>query len=157
MNEIKDKFLALSPRDQLMIVIGTAVVVLYILIFVVLFPMQNNVDKLDKRVFASLDEQQRVHKLAGSVMANQQEGGGGQQSINALLNNSLGKFGLRMDNFQPSGSTARVRLDSADFNKVMGWLHEMEIKQNIQIKDLTITADDKPGAVLVNIQLQQGE
>lgn len=158
MNELKEKFLALSTRDQLMLVGGAALVLIYILVFVLLFPMQDRLDKSQQRVKSSLEEQSRVRHLAGQVLGLQQNGGGaGQQGINALLNESLGRFGLRMENFQPSGNTARVRLASAEFNQVLAWLHELEINQGLQVKDLTLTADKNPGAVLVNVQLQQGE
>lgn len=158
MNELKEKFLELSPRDQLMLVFGVGAVVIYVLIFVLLLPMQEDLSKQKKRVVAAKEEQQRVQVLAGKVLSAQQNGGNtGTQSINALLNQSLGQFGLRMENFQPSGNSARVRLASAEFNKVLAWLHELEIKQGLQVKDLTLTADKNPGAVLVNVQLQQGE
>ncbi len=158
MNELKEKFFELSPRDQLVLVAGVAAVLLYILIFVILVPAQAGVTKQQKKVHASLTEQQRVQTLAGQVLGARQSGGGtSNQSINGLLNSTLGEYGLRMENFQPSGNGARVRIGSAEFSNVLGWLHEMEIKQGVQIKDLTITAAEVPGAVLVSLQLQQGE
>ncbi len=158
MNEWKEKFFLLSARDQLMLVVGAAAIFLYILLFVVLGPLQSKLELQRKRVAAAVAEQQNVYSLAGKVKALQS--GGGQvanQSLNAIINDSLRQFGLRMENFQPSGSAARLRLAAADFNQVLPWLHELEIKQGLQIKDLTLTADKNPGAVLVNIQVQQGE
>lgn len=159
MNDIKQWFLDQSPRDQMMLSAGGIAVVLYILLFMVLMPLYENLEKTEKRNLAVMAEQQRVRELASQVLAQQKSPSGATagQNLNALLNQSLREFGLTMENFQPSGNSARVRLGSSEFNKVLAWLHEMEVKQGVQIKDLTITADQGPGAVLVNLQMVRGE
>lgn len=158
MNEIKQWFLDQSPRDQMMLSVGAVVVAIYVLFFMVLFPMQSDLVKTQKRNLASLQEQQTVRDLAGQVLAMQQGGQQpGSQNLTSLLNDSTRQFGLRMENVQPTGNSARVRLGASEFNAVLAWLHEMEIKQGLQITDLTITADKNPGAVQVNLQLTQGE
>ena len=159
MNDIKQWFLDQSPRDQMMVSVGGIAVVIYILVFLVLFPLQNNLEKTEKRNLASLQAQQTVRELAGQVLARQQAGQqeGGAQNLTSLLNNSTREFGLTMENVQPTGNSARVRLSASEFNKVLAWLHEMEIKQGLQVTDLTIAADKNPGVVQVNLQLTQGE
>jgi general secretion pathway protein M len=158
MNDFKQWFLDQSPRDQMMLSVGSVAVVIYILFFLILFPMQADLEKSQKRNLASLQDQQTVLDLAGQVMARQQGGQStGAQNLTSLLNDSTRQFGLRMENVQPSGNSIRVRLGSSDFNAVLAWLHELEIKQGLQVADLTITADKNPGAVQVNLQLTQGE
>lgn len=158
MNEIKQWFLDQSPRDQMVLSVGAVAVVIFILFFLILFPMQENLAKTQKRNLASLQEQQTVRDLAGQVLARQQDGTqGGSQNLTSMLNDTTRQFGLRMENVQPTGNSARVRLGASEFNTVLAWLHEMEVKQGLQVTDLTITADKNPGAVLVNLQLTQGE
>lgn len=159
MNEAKEWFLNLNSRDQLMLAIGGFAFLIYILLFMILIPMQGELERKKQGNLAAMSEQQRVHHLAGQVLGREQQQSNGrdtQQSLNALLNSSLRQFGLRMESFQPSGDTARVRLSSSEFNKVLAWLDEMETKKGVQIRDLTITADNDPGAVLVNLQIMQG-
>lgn len=158
MNEVKQWFLDQSPRDQMMLSVGGIAVVLYILLFMVLMPLYDNLEKTQQRNLAAMAEQQRVRELAGQVMAQKQSPSGSTagQNLNALLNESLREHGLTMENFQPSGNTARVRLGASEFNKVLAWLTEMEIKHGVQIKDLTIT-EQGPGAVGVNLQIARGE
>lgn len=159
MNDLKQWFLDQSPRDQLVLSVGGVATVIFILLFMVLLPMYDDLESTQRRNLAAVNEQQRVRELAGQVIGQQQSPSGATagQNLNALLNESLREFGLTMENFQPSGDSARVRLGSSDFNKVIAWLTEMEVKQGVQIKDLTITADQGPGAVLVNLQLVRGE
>lgn len=159
MNELKQKFMDLPPRDQLLLMVLSGVVVLYILIFVLLLPMQRSLKEAEVRNQRALVEQETVRELAGQVLAQRQSGSqpGGNTSLNALLNDSLREFGLVMENFQPSGSTARVRLSTSDFNKVLAWLHELEVRQGLTVRDLTVASDQNaPGAVQVNLQLAQG-
>lgn len=158
MNEIKQWFLDQSPRDQMVLSVGAVAVAIFILFFLILFPMQDDLAKTQKRNLASLQEQQTVRDLAGQVLARQQGGNqGSSQNLTSMLNDTTRQFGLRMENVQPTGNSARVRLGASEFNSVLAWLHEMEIKQGLQVTDLTITADKNPGAVLVNLQLTQGE
>lgn len=159
MDELKQKFLDLSPKDQLMLAVGGLAVLVYILVFLLLVPMQKETAKMQKRNTAALHEQQRVRDLASKLMAKQQAGEAGNQgdqSLNGILNTSLRDYELRMENFQPSGNSARVRLSSGDFNQVLAWLNEMETRQGMVIKNLTMAADEKPGAVMVSLTIAQG-
>ena len=157
MNEFKQWFLDQSPRDQMVLSLGGVAVLLYILIFMVLLPMQNDLERTEKSNLAALQEQEEVRQLAGQLLARQQAGQGAvTQNLTSLLNDSTREFGLTMENVQPSGSSARVRLGASDFNKVVAWLNEMENKHGLQINDVTITADRNPGLVQVNLQLTQG-
>lgn len=157
MNEFKQWFMDQSPRDQMMLSAGGVVVLLYILIFMVLLPLQNDLQRTEKRNMVALQEQEEVRQLAGQLLARQ---GAGQeavaQNLTSLLNDSTREFGLIMENLQPSGNSARVRLGASSFNNVLAWLNEMENKHGLQISDVTITADRNPGVVQVNIQLTQG-
>lgn len=157
MNEFKQWFLDQSPRDQMMLLVGGAAVLLYILIFMVLLPLQGDLERNERRNQAVLQEQEEVRQLAGQLMARQQSGQGAvAQNLTSLLNDSTREFGLVMENLQPSGNSARVRLGASNFNNVLAWLNEMENKHGLQIGDVTITADRNPGVVQVNIQLTQG-
>lgn len=160
MNDLKQWFFDLSPRDQLMLVVGSGLLLIYILVFLVYLPMKNGLEQTERRNIAAMEEQQRVRDLAGQVLATRAAGGDpadGGGNLNSALNSSLREHGLTMENFQPSGSGARVRLGASEFTRVLAWLHDLEVKRGLHIRDLTITADQTPGAVVVNLQLQQGE
>ena len=49
-----------------------------------------------------------------------------------------------MDDFQPTGANnVRVRFASVEFNKLVAWMNELENKEGIQIKEVSVTADPK--------------
>ena len=60
MNEFKQWFLDQSPRDQMMLSVGGAAVLLYILIFMVLLPLQGDLERNERRNQAVLQEQEEV-------------------------------------------------------------------------------------------------
>ena len=160
LDDAKNWFLSLSPRDQLALGICSVVLVCYVLIFVILLPMQTDLEKAEHRNKRALEEQQEVRTLAGRILAAKasESSQGGRGGLNAILNDSLREFGITMENFQPSGTTgARVRLAPSEFNKVLAWLNEMEIKRGVTIKDVTMTAQENPGTVAVTLQMQLGE
>jgi general secretion pathway protein M len=157
MNELKQWFLDQNPRDQMMLSLGAVALLIYVLLYMVLFPLQDKLEKTERRNEAALREQQETRQLAAELIARRSgDQGPANQNLTSLLNDSTRQFGLLMENVQPSGNSARVRLGLSDFNKVMSWLHEMEVKHGLQINDLTITADKTPGFVMVNLQLTQG-
>lgn len=159
-SDLKEWFASLSPRDQLMLLMGGGAVLIYILVFLVLVPMREELERKEQRNMRALEEQHRVLNLAGQVLGareTQAEETPGQQSLNALLNDTLREYGLSMETFQPSGSAARVRLAPSEFNRVIAWLDELENKHAMQIRDLTLTADGRPGMVLVNLSLLRGD
>ncbi len=159
MDDLKQWFLGQSPRDQLVLSLGGVLVSLYILMCLVLQPMQNDLAKQERRNARMLDEQVEVLSMAGQLMAVRDPGaptGARDQSLNGIVNATTRHYGLRMDSLQPSANSARVRLGASNFNDVMAWLNDMENKRGLQIKDLTITASQLPGSVVVHLQLVQG-
>lgn len=158
MNELKQMFLDQSPRDQLFLSLGGVLVVAFILFFMVLFPMQDELEKQQRRNAGLMAEQSEVLDMAGQLMALRQPGAsaGGAQSLNAIVNTTTREHNLRVENLQPTGNAIRVRLGASSFNDVIAWLHDMEVKRGLQVKDISITANTSPGTVVVQLQLVQG-
>lgn len=146
MNEFKNWFLQNSPREQLLLGVGAVAVALTLLYAGLLMPIANDRDKQILNNKAVLSQQVEVRQLAAEVLGQQQSGGGRQASLAQVTNNSLRNHGLRMDDFTPTGDKdVRVRLSNVEFNKVMAWLDELENKEAIQIREVSVTAADITG------------
>ncbi len=148
MNELKDRFLQLSPREQLSLGILFVAVTLTLLYVLLLAPIAKKRDKQLVNNKAVATQHMEVRQLASEVLGQQKAGGRGQASLAQVTNNSLGNHGLRMEDFNPSGnSNARVRLANVEYNKVMAWLDELENKEGIQVKEVSVTAGDVKGVL----------
>ncbi|MDZ7923536.1 MAG: type II secretion system protein M [Marinagarivorans sp.] len=146
MNDFKNWFLQNSQREQLLISVGSVLVILALLYMLVLVPMTKSRDKQVINNRAVLAQQQQVRELAAQYLGEQQSGGGQPMSLAQLINTSLSHHGLRMDDFQPTGEQdVRVRLDRVEYNKVMAWLDELENKKGVQIKEVSVAVDEVAG------------
>lgn len=146
MNEFKDWFLQKSPREQLMLGVMTILVTLTLIYVLVLLPLINQRDKQLVNNRALIAQQMEVRRLAAEVLGQQQSGNTRQRSLAQITNTTLRNQGLKMEDFQPTGNNnVRVRLARVEFNKVMSWLDELENKEGVQVKEVSVTADDIKG------------
>ena len=148
MNDFKNWFLQNSPREQLLLGVGAVALVLTLLYAGLLVPLTNDRDKQITNNQAVMAQQGEVRRLAAEVLGQQQSGSAAQASLAQVTNKSLRNHGLRMEDFSPTGdSNVRVRLANVEFNKVMAWLDELENKEGIQIKEVSVTADEVKGVL----------
>lgn len=154
-NAVKEWWNQASVRDQLALVILGACLGLYILYAAVLKPVGEMRDKQLKSNAAQMAALERVRDL-GAKWANRGGSGSGGGSLVNMVDDSLRKHSLRLNNMQPSGNNAvRLRLESVSFNSMIAWLNEMETQQRLQVKDLSISSSRDPGLVSVNMRLQR--
>ncbi|MFO1370376.1 MAG: type II secretion system protein GspM [Marinagarivorans sp.] len=157
MNSIKDTFLQASPREQLLIVLGGGALVVVLLFVVFLFPMQAKATLQKRNADRVLVERQEVKELASALLGQQQNpSSAGSGSLVDMLNRTLPKYELQMEDFQPNGNTdAKVRIAKADLNKVLAWLNELENVENVQIKEFSAAAGPETGTAIANLRLHR--
>ncbi len=146
MNEFKNWFLQNSPREQLLLGVGAIALALTVLYAGLLLPLTKARDKQVTNNRAVLSQQVEVRELAARVLGQERAGGGSQRSLAQVTNTTLRNHGLKMEDFQPTGNNnVRVRLAKVEFNKVMAWLDDLENKEGVQVKEVSVTADDVKG------------
>ena len=146
MNEFKHWFLQNSPREQLLLAIGAIALTVTALYMGLLLPLIDARDKQQMNNRAVMAQQIEVRRLAAEVLGQQQSGTTNQRSLAQITNTTLRNNDLKMEDFQPTGNdNVRVRLANVEFNKVMSWLNELENKEGVQIKEVSVTAGDVEG------------
>lgn len=158
MSQLKELFLQASPREQLIISLGGGLLIIVMLFMFVLFPIQKKRDAQLRVNASALNEKQQVRELASQLLGRAQSpdpsAGGG--NLIDLLNRSLPKYDLHMEDFQPSGAgDARVRLAKADLNKIFSWVNELENVEGVQVKDLSAATGPETGSAVVNLRLHR--
>lgn len=154
---IKDTFLQAAPRDQILIVVGSLIAAVAIFVIVFLMPMQAKAKLQKRNADRVLIERQQVKELASTLLGQQQNpNAAGTGSLVDMLNRTLPKYELQMEDFQPNGNTdAKVRVAKADLNKVFAWLNELENVENVQIKEFSAAAGPEAGTAVVNLRLHR--
>ncbi|MEX0964058.1 MAG: type II secretion system protein GspM [Pseudohongiellaceae bacterium] len=150
---MKHWFLSQPRRDQLVLLLGLLCVLLSLLWFAVLGPLQGAVKLSDARLLTALNELAEVRQLV-TVIRNQQQADT-SASTDALLSSSLStptsaaslldrsaaEFGLRLAAVEPvSGASdeTTVRVREAPVGSVLQWLYDVE-SNGLRISQLSLT------------------
>lgn len=147
-----------SSRDQMMLLVGGVFVVVYLLFVAVLGPVHDMRDAEVRKNTALRGSLERVKELAAKVMEKNAANAGQQRasSIESVVQRSLGPSQLTVSAMNAEGSNGvRLRFDDAAFDRVLKWLHEMEVNNGLKIKDLNVNPTNTPGLVNVNLRMEQ--
>jgi general secretion pathway protein M len=147
-----------SVRDQRVLVIGGALVVLGVLIWLALTPQR----ALD-RTQADIDSQQQLlayMRQVGPTLAAAGPGGELQpigESFVVFVDRTAREHGLgeALTGSPPTGSGAyRVTFENADFNLMLTWVHQVSTRYGVRVEAATVTGIDAPGKVNATVQLR---
>ncbi len=157
MNQLLNTFSRFNRHEQVMLLVGTITIMLWLIWMLLLAPLQHKRDRLLATNIASGQSFSRVQLLARQVENLSQQSvqaGAGNENLSGLINSSLSDNGLNMSGLQPgAGGEIRVRIDKASSESLLQWLYELETKYHITIRELSITASNEPGQVAVSVRL----
>jgi type II secretory pathway component PulM len=156
---VKDWFSGFNPREQLSLLLLTIALVFYVLYFVAWSPVASMRDDMAARNSSALEVLARVDAMVSEVIRLRSSGEGGQQKRNltSLINQSTSGLKLPVSRLQPnSRGEIQVRLESAVFDDVLIWLHDMEYKQSLLVREVSITRAGTTGRVNASIRIAQG-
>lgn len=155
---MKQWFYSLPRRDQLALAVLLLVLGLWLIFKVALGPAaaareqmaDNNrsAAALLARVDAKVTELQALRSLG------ENEGGG---NITALVSRSAEAAGLAISRLQPnSRGEVQVRFEGADFDRLLGWLAQVEGDQQLTVVDASIAQAGRAGGVNATLRLAGG-
>ena len=159
LQQVINQFLARSRRDQIMLLILAIAIVLYLVYQLVLTPLADYRDQQQLQLRALQESHGRVKVLAAQVNANKgsarpQSSGG---SLAQQVDISLRQNGLVMQGLQSGANgEVRLRLQDAEYGRLLQWLHTMEVENGVQLVNLSVVAANQPGRVIANIRLRKG-
>jgi len=157
-NTLKDWFLRLSAREQI-ILVGSAIgLSLFLSVAFVLSPLAAKNEELaanNRLLAAELAWLQQAAAdfsvLRGSMGSDAQERNLAQEAEAAAR-----ARGIRIDRLQAGKEGGvQVWLKDAEFSRAARWLHDMEYRGNTIIQGISITAARASGRVNVQARLQQ--
>ncbi len=150
----------LRRQEQIMLLVGSFVVLAYLLFVVILAPMSDSVANLEQKNRQAAESLVAVKELASEYKALKNSGAGTsgtKQNLTRLIDTTVKNSGLTMNRFQPSSSgDVQVRFENAVFNDVIGWISTLENDHGVLVKDLSISNGVATGLVNVSVRLRQG-
>jgi len=160
MQKLKDRLNALQPRERI-IVIGGAILVLVTAVYVLgLAPLYAAVNAQAQRVEQKEGDLAWMRSVAAEVAmlsaSAPSRPGPSNESLVVLIDRAARECGLgsSLTGQTPNGEHGiRVRLDGAEFDKLMVCLGTLQQVHAIDVESATIDRTGKPGLVNANLVL----
>ena len=159
MQKLIDRFKALQPRERIIIIAGS-VLVLLTGIYMALAPLYAAVSAQAKRVEQKEGDLAWLRSVAGEVSVLSANAptrpGPSNESLVVLIDRAARECGLgsSLTGQTPNGDTGiRVRLEGAEFDKLMVCLGKLQQVHSVDVESATIDRTAKPGLVNANLVL----
>jgi general secretion pathway protein M len=161
MQQLKDWFYSLKPRERI-IVVGGGVLVLLVAIYLLgLAPFYKSLSARSERVVhkeADLAWMRSVAEELQVLGANQPVAGPADESLVVLIDRSARECGLgsSLTGQTPNGETGiRVRLESAAFDVLITCLGNLQRTHSVSVESATFDRTAKPGVVNASLVLNR--
>ena len=159
---MQEWFKSLGARERKIIVSGTVVLLIVCIYFLGWEPVAKKVERLKKTNVESQQTLTWMKLRADEVKQLRGSGTGGKkdqkgQSLMGVIDKTArrNQLGSAIKRVQPDGKTkALVRLEKANFNKLLLWMEQLQQRQGIQVVNSVIEKQDEPGLVNARITFQ---
>ena len=148
----------LSLRDQAMLVLLAAALLLYMLYQMLWHPLAAANRNLERQNAAVAQSVANMNQLAAQFRELQKANGpaaaSGGETLTQLVDETVAANQLHMSRFQPGSSgDVQVRFDNASFDQILRWLHELENKHGVTLREFGVSPGSGPGLVNVSVRL----
>lgn len=151
MNALKQKFTALTEREQRLVLLSGLVILLGIFYWGLWAPLNQSISQQsqllesNKKLVSWVEEQgQKAAHLRRTQSSPRQVTG----SLPQLVTSTSSNHSLSISRMQPQGDEIEVWIDEAPFNSLVGWLNELETR-GIVIEQLDVAVANAPGMIKV--------
>lgn len=160
---MREWFESLDTRQRMILVVGSLLLVPFLLWLLLWRPLVGSVDQLENEVQAQRDTLLWMQKAAIEIRALRGSGAGGKaaglggRSLLAVVDQSARSAGLGngMKRIEPESADAvRVRLEGVSFDAVLRWLDEMARQFGVTASMASIEREAAPGQVNMRLTLQ---
>lgn len=153
-----EAFAQLSARERRLV--GAAgVVLLLVLLFGVLLPLERGVSREQAQLAKKRADLATMQSMVPELQGAPPVASGGGESLLVIVDSSAREAGLAgaLAGSEPgaSGSLA-VRLEKAPFDNLLGWLARLALQNGVVVDSATIEKTGAPGLVNAAIVLRTG-
>ncbi|UUE46324.1 type II secretion system protein GspM [Pectobacterium aroidearum] len=151
MNELRQRWQAMSQRERQLMVVCAAVLLLCLVYYAIFQPWLLREDQWERTISREQQTVNWMQKQAPLIpQGNQVQGDNSQRDVSLpiLISQSTKRYGLTVVRLQPQGNQASVTLAQSDFTSLLRWLSELEQKNGVKVLSLDVNAvEQSPGMV----------
>ena len=155
---MKSWFSQLEQREQMSLLVLGFFLAAYLIYMIVWSPLASMRDQLQEQNRGVAGTLQRVDAMVSEVIKLRDSGArpGARRNLTTLINRSTARMQLQVSRLQPnSRGEIQVRLESASFDDVLSWLHEMEFREGLLVREVSVTPAGAVGRVNVTVRIAQ--
>lgn len=159
---LKERFMALQPRERLIIVVGSILVLLIALYTLGIAPLNKAVSERNARVLQKQQDLLWMQSIAAPLSALQRaqpaQASAGESLVVVIANSaSSGNIAGALTGQTPDGGNGvRVRFEGVQFDALVVWLGALQRDYGIQVKTAEINRIAQPGQVNASLALSRG-
>ncbi|MDY4388448.1 type II secretion system protein M [Pectobacterium aroidearum] len=151
MNELRQRWQAMSQRERQLMVVCAVVLLLCVVYYAIVQPWLLREDQWERTISREQQTVNWMQKQAPLIpQGNQAQGENNQRDVSLpiLISQSTKRYGLTVVRLQPQGNQASVTLAQSDFTSLLRWLSELEQKNGVKVLSLDVNAvEQSPGMV----------
>jgi type II secretory pathway component PulM len=155
---MKSWFLQLNQREQLSLLVLGLALGLYLLYMLVWSPLDGARDRLAQQNESVATSLQRVDAMVSEITRLRESGArpGARRNLTSLINQSTSALALPVSRLQPnSRGEIQVRLESAAFDDLLTWLYQMEYREGLLVREVSVTQAGSVGRVNATVRIAQ--
>ncbi|MFY8273788.1 type II secretion system protein GspM [Pseudoalteromonas sp. SSDWG2] len=151
MNALTNYWQSLKPQEQRLLAIAGGVFVIFFFVMVVYRPLNAAVNDAKQQV---IKQQELLQFVQQSIVQIKASGGNvkaaSSTNVTQVVNRTRSRYQIEISRMQPSGDGLRLNIDSVAFNQLLAWLDELVHNHGVNITNIELSLDPKPGHVRVS-------
>lgn len=151
-------FLQLNQREQVSLLAMGVAVGLYLLYMLIWSPLDGARDRLAQQNEGVATSLQRVDAMVSEITRLRESGArpGARRNLTSLINQSTSALALPVSRLQPnSRGEIQVRLENAAFDDLLTWLYQMEYREGLLVREVSVTQAGSVGRVNATVRIAQ--
>ena len=156
---MKQWFSQFNQREQLSVLLLGLALALYLIYMMLWRPLEDLRDQMEVRNEGVASLLQTVDAMVSEILVLRDSGtsGGPKKNLMALINSSTSEAGLAVSRIQPnSRGEIQVRIEGETFDELLAWMHVMELRESLLVREVAITQSGTAGRVNATIRIAQG-
>ncbi len=153
MNQIMEWYQSFSSRDQKIVQLAIPVVVVVIVVFGILLPVNSIVSDMQDEVKDSRKAVVMLQSMAPQNTSSKQK----YSSLTNVITDTTRRHGFKLDRFEEKKTgEINVWFDEIAFDKMLQWLAELENQYGITTSHISVSQSSDVGIVRANVRLISG-
>ena len=119
MNQLETYWQTLKPNEQLLLKCAGAIFALFVIVMLIIRPLNNKIEKAEKALLQQQELVQYVKQSAAKIKGSGQGKVAASGSLSQIINVSSRRAQINISKMQPKDDTLRLTIEAVEFNKLL--------------------------------------